>query len=76
VFPNPTKDIISISIPENEWEVNTYFIVLNQLGQEIAQTHLNKPESQASLQGLKPGVYHYTIRTESKTLKTGKLLID
>jgi hypothetical protein len=76
VFPNPTKDIISISIPENEWEVNTYFIVLNQLGQEIAQTHLNKPESQASLQGLKPGVYHYSIRTESKTLKTGNLLID
>jgi hypothetical protein len=76
VYPNPSKETIHISIPESELKGNTYFVVLNQLGQEIAQVQLNKPETQASLQGIQPGVYHYTIRTDSKTLKTGKLLIE
>lgn len=76
VFPNPTKDIIRISIPENEWKSNTYFIVLNQLGEEVTKIQLNKPESQATLQELADGVYHYTIQSEGKTIKTGRLLIE
>jgi hypothetical protein len=73
VYPNPSNGEFTIVIPDNE--TASTLVVMNTLGQivlsEILQTPTTKIKSD-----LAQGVYYYQTRTTTKTLSSGKLIVE
>lgn len=71
VYPNPTKGIISISIP-NGFD-NSKIAIYNSLGQTILEQNINQSNATLSLENLNSGVYFYKIASANAT-QTGKII--
>lgn len=71
VYPNPTNDSISVSLP-NDSEVKT-IVIYSILGQKVLEKNIDNQSSTISLKSLNNGIYFYKI--ESNTFsKSGKII--
>jgi serine protease AprX len=71
VYPNPTNDSISVSLP-NESDVKT-IAIYTILGQKVLEKNISNQSSTISLESLTSGTYFYKI--ESNTFsKSGKII--
>jgi hypothetical protein len=71
LFPNPTNDLVTVSINEN-FDIGTVRIY-SILGQKIEEQRITKALSIISLKKLQSGIYIYEIDWSGKTTK-GKLI--
>lgn len=71
VFPNPVKESITVSVPE---DIATFHIQFyNNIGQNVLSQNSNNYIQNISLHALPSGIYFYKIDAAS-TIKTGKLI--
>ncbi|RTY95327.1 S8 family serine peptidase [Flavobacterium sp. GT3R68] len=71
VYPNPVKESVTISVPEN---IDTFSIQFyNSIGQNVFTQNSNNSIQNISLQALPSGIYFYKIDA-ANTVKTGKLI--
>lgn len=71
VYPNPTQDILNISIPESSGKVSNYFIY-NYLGQTVERVQvLKNTDLNLNVSKYNAGVYFIKIHTnrQTKTLR-------
>ncbi|HLF53019.1 S8 family serine peptidase [Flavobacterium sp.] len=71
LYPNPVKDIVTISIPENF--MSSTMVFYNNLGQMVLSQKINNQSQNISLESLSSGIYYYTIASAEKTLN-GKII--
>lgn len=71
VYPNPAKDILFVSFPNNLNHATVVFY--NTLGQLVFQTELQEAHQSISLEKLNSGMYFYTIKSDSFS-QSGKII--
>lgn len=71
VYPNPTSDSISITLPEG-FDAKTFFIY-NVLGQEMLEKKITTQSPTISLKFLNNGMYFYKIESNNFS-KSGKII--
>jgi serine protease AprX len=71
VFPNPAKNNILVTLPENAKNANIVFY--NNLGQEVLSKKINSQTTNVEVNNLNSGIYIYKLFTETAT-KTGKII--
>lgn len=71
VYPNPTSDSISITLPEG-FDAKTFFIY-NVLGQEMLEKKITTQSPTISLKPLNSGMYFYKIESNNFS-KSGKII--
>lgn len=74
VYPNPTKDAVTISTNENHSIEN--ITLLDMMGKKVFAQHLKHPEKQITLQmnSMPNGVYQIVITTEQKQTLTTSII--
>lgn len=72
IFPNPFANEISIRIKSSP--ENSEFILFNTLGQEILRKRLAEGKNTIETEGLPPGLYIYSLLSQNKQVKNGKLV--
>ena len=63
IFPNPTKDIISIKVETN---LNQSFQISDQMGREVFKGKLTGTETEINLSSLSKGIYTLKIEGNYK----------
>jgi len=63
VYPNPTTDNLSLTIPVNFVE-NASFRITNQLGKEVLRKNINSVETSINVSSLATGVYLLQLTSE------------
>lgn len=71
LYPNPTQNYITISIPDDLKQATIIFY--NNLGQVVLKGKLYNQTQDISLEFLPTGIYHYNIATSNKILN-GKII--
>jgi hypothetical protein len=71
VYPNPTSDSISVTLP-NESDVKM-LAIYNLLGQKVLEKNISTQSSTISLKSLKSGIYFYKIESNDFS-KSGKII--
>lgn len=61
LFPNPSTDIITVSIHKNVLVKQLFFELVNTLGEEVLVTTLLNSNNTISIKSLKPGIYFYHL---------------
>ena len=74
IFPNPAKDFITIQM--EEYNQSAIFEMFDIKGGIILTKTINSNESKIGIADLKPGLYMYRLRDNSKVLKIDKLIIN
>jgi hypothetical protein len=77
IFPNPSRDIISIRYPDIFGNDNKEIIIFNSLGNEvkhISATH-NLTETRSDTSDLPVGLYFAVLKVGGQKVATGKFLI-
>lgn len=64
VYPNPVKDVITVSI--SNFEGNTHLDVLNAIGQVVLSQEVTSNQEQLDVESLPPGVYIVQLSNGSK----------
>jgi len=77
-FPNPSRDVLNIKIPEGEWNTSSSVTVMNTYGQVILRKDINGlqggQELQISTSELSNGLYLVQF-TSSSTSASGKFVV-
>jgi len=73
VFPNPANNFITIQM--EEYNQSAIFEILDLKGEIILTKAIDSKESKIGIADLKPGIYMYRLRDNSKVLKIDKLII-
>jgi hypothetical protein len=57
--------------------VNIQLTITDLLGKELSSYSVpeDSSELEVNLEGLSPGIYYYSLRSQGKVLKTSKLII-
>jgi hypothetical protein len=71
VYPNPTSDSISITLPEGH--VTRTLAIYNVLGQKVLEKIISSQSPSVSLKSLSSGMYFYKIESEGFS-KSGKII--
>lgn len=71
IFPNPTKDMINISLSE---KIDGSLIVSNIMGQRLIHNTISSKENSISLKGLVKGIYIISIETEKGIVLNSKII--
>ncbi|WP_300570896.1 S8 family serine peptidase [Flavobacterium sp.] len=71
LYPNPTKDMVTISSASNL--IGAEVIFYNNLGQIVLKKNIQNQVQNISLENLSSGIYYYNIASAEKTLK-GKIV--
>jgi serine protease AprX len=71
IYPNPIKNTVSVTLPENLKNVSINFY--NQLGQLVLDKKLNSQNSKLELDTLSSGIYLYQIEADNFS-KSGKII--
>jgi serine protease AprX len=71
VYPNPVKDFVSISFPNNFDEAKMQ--LYNSLGQLVLEQNISQTNSQVSLFSFNSGIYFYKMDCNS-FIQTGKII--
>ncbi len=77
IYPNPAKDIITITSPWLNKSGNKEISIYNSLGKEVKRLSLSGMQEsvQLNVSGIPPGLCFVTIFLEGKKMATGKMLI-
>ncbi len=73
IYPNPTNETINIDI-DNILDKNTYFEILNVLGQKIISKPILNQHSLFNIEQLKSGLYIVKIICNNKNVVTKKIV--
>jgi hypothetical protein len=75
LYPNPAKENITIDF-KNALTQEAELFIYNALGQKLRSYSLQKHQSEINigLFGIKSGVYYCELRTNNKTIGTGKFI--
>ena len=74
IYPNPFTSSIDIKVNKGA-EMNSYELkIYNNLGDLLFNTPLTKDITTLQTGNLSPGVYLYEVRSQNKTLQSGKLI--
>ena len=77
VYPNPTNEIITVSLASNNIvSTKTIFSIYNCYGQKVLEAPISKAKSQFNLNSFDGGIYFYSVSTEGKITKQGKLIVN
>ncbi len=78
VYPNPTKDILSIEFPAVHASQELRLKIFDVLGKQLMDTNLwyTGTAVDINLAQLQSGVYTYSILTKDQIIKQGKILIQ
>ena len=71
VYPNPTSDSISVSLP-NDSEMKT-IVIYTILGQKVLEKNIDNQSPTISLKSLNSGIYFYKIESNAFS-KSGKII--
>ena len=63
IYPNPSSDILTISMPENI--LRNKALLFDASGREVQQFYLNSGENHLKLNGLENGVYMFQVGNQS-----------
>ncbi len=69
VYPNPTKDKITIISEANN------IIIYNSLGIKVKEKTLTQNQNTFSIKNLNSGLYFYCLKKDRKNLNSGKIII-
>lgn len=75
VFPNPTVDHVTVSLPQNSLQDRPVFNLANIKGEIVRSLDIFEINSKIDLSGLASGIYFYHIYSTKKSYKSGKLII-
>lgn len=68
IFPNPTLDLIKVSLPSNIDSENFSISVLDQGNNEIFKRSYKNRNVEIDLKNFKSGVYNLILKTENETI--------
>lgn len=71
IYPNPTKDLIKVNLPENSSPKKLY--IYSVLGQKVLERDVSNQSSNVSLKSLENGIYFYKIESNG-FFKSGKII--
>ncbi|MFM9824782.1 S8 family serine peptidase [Flavobacterium sp.] len=71
IYPNPTKDLIKVNLPENSSPKKLY--IYSVLGQKVLEKEVFNQSSNVTLKSLENGVYFYKIEGYG-FYKSGKII--
>lgn len=74
IAPNPTKETIHYSISGNFEDGS--ITLINSSGIEVLKSPIRGNENTIDVRNLTPGLYFYQLSNNSKSIKTGKLIIE
>ncbi len=75
VYPNPSSDIINISLSEIIQSNNEYnFMLYTLLGNKIIQKSIHGPSDIVSLDGVPSGIYFFCLLNHQNQILSGKLV--
>jgi PKD repeat protein len=74
VYPNPASDKLYIDI-EGITPLNTQVIIFSAIGNEVLRYDLRSAKNEIKLDQLSNGFYYYNLRTNSRTIRTGQLIL-
>lgn len=75
VFPNPATSGVLTVINENE-NLGVFFTIYDVTGRLIFQKELNERATSVEVNGITRGVYLYSVQTNGRAVKNGKLIIE
>ncbi|MBR5983992.1 MAG: T9SS type A sorting domain-containing protein [Bacteroidales bacterium] len=71
IYPNPAKDIVSISLPVDNAQID----IVNILGQIVKSVNTTSANETISLEGMERGMYFFSIKMQDKTI-TKKVIVE
>ncbi len=73
LFPNPTTEVINLELEKG---IDGEVVLFNMVGQQVLQQYIYKNEKQYewSLNNLETGIYFYSIISEGRLVKSGKVV--
>ena len=71
IYPNPAKDNVSITLPEENAQID----IVNVLGQTVKSVNTTSTNETISLVGMEKGMYFFCIRLHDKTI-TKKVIVE
>jgi hypothetical protein len=77
VYPNPAVNFINVDFGNAQISGNITFELFNQAGEKVSSEKINSNDSKISIitSGYATGVYTYRIISDSKVIKTDKVII-
>lgn len=74
IYPNPTQEIITVSIPSNTIANEFRLNIIDELGRVIVTRKLQGNEEQLDISSLSNGVYYVTINSKNTNYGTQKFI--
>lgn len=71
IYPNPAKDIVTVSLPEDNARID----IVNVLGQIVKTVETASTSETISLEGMERGMYFFSIKMQDKTI-TKKVIVE
>ncbi|MDA3910890.1 MAG: ice-binding family protein [Bacteroidales bacterium] len=76
IYPNPCSSSTTISVNELSLLMTSTLKIYNILGMEIMQIPITKTHTVVDTNNLPSGLFLYKLISNSKTIQSGKLLVD
>lgn len=76
VFPNPSSGNVSLSISPDIELKDAEMELYNAAGDRVLSKHINAYENTIPLNGIKPGIYYYSVRNKYGKISSGKLAVQ
>jgi hypothetical protein len=73
LYPNPTTEVIHLELEKG---ITGEMVLFNMVGQQVFQQYIYKNEKRYewSLDGVESGIYFYSVISEGRLVKSGKLV--
>ena len=75
VYPNPTNDIINISIPENKVQ-NFEFELYTSIGEKCSSGKLFSGDNSLSIKRFKNGIYFLKLKSKGEVIRIEKIILQ
>ena len=75
IYPNPSSEYITISIPITHYQVKGKFILYNSIGKAIVNRIIDDFYSKIELKNISKGVYFYCLENNG-SISSGKMVIQ
>lgn len=76
IYTDAAYKRIVIKMPQSSFHENLYLEIRDNLGNLVRTATINPDTSELSTDGLTSGVYFYRLSSPTKSIKTGKLVVD
>ena len=76
IYPNPTKNILTLDINNLTAYQNLKFVVSDILGQEIQREVIIKVKTELNISAWGPGIYLWQLLSDKDVVRSGKVVHD